>query len=404
MPHKQHTTHIEHFGTAFCARATYRYVALAAELWLDENQWSRSPRMADHLVVITQPPINLLLDDSDSPSDILDALILAAFTTGAQPYARSMKLAKVLAEAPLRPQSGELQRVAIDGPTRSHIVSGEGWTLRAIRWQGNSASVTVTATSDELAESIMREVTEHAHDTREQPQDQVFVGFWHVTPGRGPVRQNRLINTPAWEEIRCNYTRPVAAALDKLMALDAESIPARLLLLHGAPGTGKTTALRALAHSWRKWCQVDCVLDPERLFQEPGYLLQVAIDNNDEDAKWRLLLIEDCDELISAQAKQTSGQSLSRLLNLTDGLLGQGRKILIGLTTNEPIARLHPAVVRPGRCLAQIEVGPLDATEAEQWLGRPIGRDATLAELYALKSGNPQLSHVPAEPATGLYL
>jgi len=37
-------------------------------------------------------------------------------------------------------------------------------------------------------------------------------------------------------------------------------------------------------------------------------------------------------------------------------------------------------------------------------LGRPVGRDATLAELYALKSGNPQLSHVPPEPAMGCYL
>jgi len=361
--------------------------------------------MSDHLAVITQFPINMLLDDSDTPSDILDALILAAFTTGAQPYARTVRLAKVLAEAPLRPETGELQRVATDGGSRSHIVSGDGWTLRATRWQGNSASVIVTATSDELAESIMREATEHAHDTREDPQDHVTMGFWHVAPGRGPLRQNRQITTPAWEEIRRNYARPVAAALEKLMAVNGESLPGRLLLLHGAPGTGKTTALRALARSWTKWCQVDCVLDPERLFQESGYLLQVAMDDSGEqDAKWRLLLIEDCDELISAEAKQSSGQALSRLLNLTDGMLAQGRKVLIGLTTNEPISRLHPAVVRPGRCLAQIEVGPLDATEAAEWLGRPIGRDATLAELYALKSGNPQLSHVPAEPATGLYL
>src|SRR6185437_13489473 len=63
-------------------------------------------------------------------------------------------------------------------------------------------------------------------------------------------------------------------------------------------------------------------------------------------------------------AKERSGQGLARLLNLTDGLLGQGLSLLIVLTTNEPLERLHPAVVRPGRCIAQIEVGTLNEAEA----------------------------------------
>ena len=103
-------------------------------------------------------------------------------------------------------------------------------------------------------------------------------------------------------------------------------------------------------------------------------------------------MLEDCDELIRSEAKHTSGQALSRLLNLTDGMLGQGRRVLVAITTNEDIARLHPAVVRPGRCLAQLEVGPLSRTEATTWLGRPdgIGPDgATLATLYALRDGDP---------------
>jgi hypothetical protein len=161
---------------------------------------------------------------------------------------------------------------------------------------------------------------------------------------------------------------------------------------------------------------VECVLDPERLFADPGYLIEVALgpqrqnyggteDGGEE--QWRLLLLEDCDELIRGGAKRAAGQALSRLLNLTDGLLGQGRKVLVAVTTNEDLERLHPAVVRPGRCLARVEVGPLSESEAGLWLAgasaAPAG-GATLAELYALRQGSGTLLPVPAAASDGLYL
>jgi ATPase family protein associated with various cellular activities (AAA) len=132
------------------------------------------------------------------------------------------------------------------------------------------------------------------------------------------------------------------------------------------------------------------VLDPEKLFHDPGYLTSVVLGERggpsgagDTAPRWRMLVLEDCDELVRAESKERAGQALSRLLNLTDGMLGQGLDVLVCLTTNEDVARLHPAVIRPGRCLAEIEIGPLDQQEAAAWLGEPVGADgATLAELY----------------------
>jgi hypothetical protein len=273
--------------------------------------------------------------------------------------------------------------------------------IRVVRWHNGGAEVSVTAVTEDLARTVLAQATKDAA-AEQSADDAVSMGFWHRSPRRGPHRAARRLSAERWADIRANYPAAAAAALSELMAVTPDTVHGHLVLLHGAAGTGKTTALRTLAREWRSWCQADCVLDPETLFSEPGYLMDVAIgyddDEDDDTPPWRLLLLEDCDELIRGQA----GQPLSRLLNLTDGMLGQGRKVLVAITTNEDLHQLHPAVVRPGRCLANIEIGPLAAAEAGALLGRPVAGPVTLAELYAMRSGHALAR--PADSGTGLYL
>jgi len=112
----------------------------------------------------------------------------------------------------------------------------------------------------------------------------------------------------------------------------------------------------------------------------------------DRPRRWRLLILEDTGELLSADAKSQTGQALSRTLNVADGLVGQGFPTLVLVTTNDEIRALHPAIARPGRYASQIEFEALSNPEASAWLnGRGFAGDErqprTLAELYAIADG-----------------
>jgi len=350
-------------------------------------------------------PIVVQLDDTDSPVDVVDAAALADFVAGAYPVARTVKLARVRADATLLPE-GVRPRLDATAPWQSSLLAcGDGWTLHAMRWPNGRAKVTVLAVTREIADEVLRAATCDAVEPA--PEETAKFGFWHAGR-RGPSRSERALDVDAWSDIRGNYARESRVALDRLMAVDPMLTDGRLAVLYGPPGTGKTTLIRTIADAWRTWCSVDIVLDADAMLGDPDYLMHVLLDSDDRDdnKRWRLLVLEDCGEFVRVDAKQEQGQALSRLLNLTDGLLGQGSNLMVLISTNDELARLHPAITRPGRCFSQIRVGPMPQAEAIQWLGRRdgIGPDgATLAELYALRR-DPD-AHVQSETGhPGLYL
>jgi hypothetical protein len=238
---------------------------------------------------------------------------------------------------------------------------------------------------DRLTASLVAELSE---PNRRDP-DLVPVVFWAHNIG-GPMTPRHHVSTRPWPDVARNYAPATRSGLDALMRA-TEPGPGGLILWHGEPGTGKSHALRTLIREWRGWCDAHVITDPEVLLGGQTSYLMSALLRGDHDHA-RLLVLEDAGELLAADARAVAGQALSRLLNVSDGLLGAGLRVVVLVTTNEPLRRMHPAVVRPGRCWAQVEFSRLPATEADAWVSERSdhagpGNDATLAELFALVDG-----------------
>lgn len=303
---------------------------------------------------------------------------------------------------------------------RQHILIKREQAYIKIDLEGGTLSCMVAA--PEVNKNIVLDIVQRLKEIfppETKLSGKIWLTFWINDPFHGPQSLRRKITVPSWAEIKSNYPRSTCDGLGSLMNGFRPATGGQLLLWHGVPGTGKTYALRALAREWGPWCRVEYVTDPEDFFGRASYMMSVLMrlgssseseapaivgsdpkaDEREED-KWTLLVLEDTGELLSLDAKQRTGQGLSRFLNLADGIIGQGLKVMTLVTTNEPVHDMHPAVGRPGRCAAEVEFKLFDGAGALEWLESRIATtekalgyirdrvrnfkaEVSLAELYA---------------------
>lgn len=152
-----------------------------------------------------------------------------------------------------------------------------------------------------------------------------------------------------------------------------------IVLLHGKPGTGKTSYLRYLITQVKKEV-IFLPPDMAPVLNGPDFI-GLLMEHPDS-----ILVIEDAENVI-VDRERSSSSPVAALLNLSDGLLSDCLNIQIVCTFNTNVSRVDDALLRKGRLIAQYEFLPLQVAKANALaaklnLQRTFTEETNLTEIY----------------------
>lgn len=232
---------------------------------------------------------------------------------------------------------------------------------------------------DDLIDEITRILEQYREKRKKQPLEINLI----VNDGSGfDLRDMEIKRTKL--KIDLFYEDDFAAIDEVIRTRLNKKKDKGIVLLHGLPGTGKTTYLRYLVGKIKK----------RVLFLSPSVagnlmnpeFIQLLVDNPDT-----VLVIEDAENIIMDR-KYNNSSSVSNLLNISDGLLADFLNVQLVCTFNSPLTMIDEALTREGRLIARYEFGKLSVEKSKR-LSEHLGSKITITQPMTIAEiSNPENS------------
>jgi hypothetical protein len=200
-------------------------------------------------------------------------------------------------------------------------------------------------------------------------REETFTIDWHFTSSQSGLTGatfEELVDPTPLDDAYPTLREPVDRFIERYLAA-RETV----LILQGPPGTGKTRFVRTVlaAISRRKGDSAKVLYTTDtRSLENDEIFVEFVTGSHDA------FVVEDADHILDARAN--GNLHLHRFLAIADGVVrAQGRKILF--TTNLPnVSDIDDALLRPGRCFANLHFRALNRPEVERLLASLCGSDA----------------------------